>query len=334
MIRNISVKSFGPIEDVKCERLCNINLLIGRNGAGKTFLLKGLYAALKTIEQYQRGKEPRTSKELLSDSLYWIFQANSLGSLVRKGEQNLSFSMTSERDEQFTYTFGTSTTKSVTNVSNTFSPTEVNNVFIPAKEIVSLQDVILHSFEVDKEFGFDKSYVDLARALNKTIQGRNYKEFSNARKNLNDAVGGRIEYDEDRKAWIFRDKDRRTFEINITSEGIKRLAILDLLLGNHYLTRESIIIIDEAEANLHPEMISRFMEILVVLAKAGLQMFISTHSYFVIKNLYILAKQNNMHIPTLSFIDGRVEQSDLLEGMPENPIIRESINIYRKEIEL
>lgn len=98
-------------------------------------------------------------------------------------------------------------------------------------------------------------------------------------------------------------------------------------MGNHYLTRKSIVIIDEAEANLHPEMIRRFMEILVLLAKAGLQIFISTHSYFVIKNLYILAHRNKMRIPTLSFVDGKAEQSDLLDGMPENPIIRESINI-------
>ena len=159
------------------------------------------------------------------------------------------------------------------------------------------------------------------------MMGRNYKDFSDARECLDDAIGGRIEYDDDKKAWIFRDKDRRIFEINITSEGIKRLAILDLLLGNHYLTRKSIVIIDEAEANLHPEMIRRFMEILVLLAKAGLQIFISTHSYFVIKNLYILAHRNKMRIPTLSFVDGKAEQSDLLDGMPENPIIRESINI-------
>ena len=203
----------------------------------------------------------------------------------------------------------------------------MNNVFIPAKEIVSIQDVILRSFDVDKSFGFDKSYVDLSRALNRTMMGRNYKDFSDARECLDDAIGGRIEYDDDKKAWIFKDKDRRIFEINITSEGIKRLAILDLLLGNHYLTHKSIVIIDEAEANLHPEMIRRFMEILVLLAKAGLQIFISTHSYFVIKNLYILAHRNKMRIPTLSFVDGKAEQSDLLDGMPENPIIRESINI-------
>lgn len=334
MIKSITIKSFGPIEEVSCESLGNINLFIGRNGTGKTFLLKSLYAALKTIEQHQRGKELRTSKDLLSDSLYWVFQTRSLGALVRKGELSLHFSITSKRDEEFAYTFGTSTTKSVTNVRNTFAPTNVNNVFIPAKEIVSLQDVILRSYEVDKEFGFDKSYVDLARALSKTVRGRNYKEFADARRSLNDAVGGRIEYDEDKNEWIFRDNSRRVFEINITSEGIKRLAILDLLLGNHYLTRDSIIIIDEAEANLHPEMVSHFMEILVVLAKAGLQIFISTHSYFVIKNLYILAKQNRMHIPTISFFEGRTEQSDLFEAMPENPIIREAINIYRKEIEL
>lgn len=334
MIRDIHIKSFGPIADVKCKNLSGINLLIGHNGSGKTFFLKSLYATLKTIEQYQRGKEPRTYKDLLSESLYWTFQANSLGALVRKNEENMEFSMESDKGERFCYSFGNSTTKSIQNVTDTFVATEVNNVFIPAKEIVSIQDVILRSFDIDKAFGFDKSYVDLSRALSKTIQGRNYTEFSEARKQLNEAVGGRIEYDEDKKAWLFRDKDRRVFEINITSEGIKRLAILDLLLGNHYLTRDSVVIIDEAEANLHPEMIRHFMEILVVLAKAGLQIFISTHSYFVIKNLYVLAHKNNMSVPTISFVGGKAEQNDLLYGMPENPIILESINIYKEEIAL
>lgn len=334
MIRDIHIKSFGPIADVKCKNLSGINLLIGHNGSGKTFFLKSLYATLKTIEQYQRGKEPRTYKDLLSESLYWTFQANSLGALVRKNEENMEFSMESDKGERFCYSFGNSTTKSIQNVTDTFVATEVNNVFIPAKEIVSIQDVILRSFDIDKAFGFDKSYVDLSRALSKTIQGRNYTEFSEARKQLNEAVGGRIEYDEDKKAWLFRDKDRRVFEINITSEGIKRLAILDLLLGNHYLTRDSVVIIDEAEANLHPEMIRHFMEILVVLAKAGLQIFISTHSYFVIKNLYVLAHKNNMSVPTISFVGGKAEQNDLLYGMPENPIIQESINIYKEEIAL
>lgn len=108
-----------------------------------------------------------------------------------------------DKGERFCYSFGNSTTKSIQNVTDTFAATEVNNMFIPAKEIVSIQDVILRSFDIDKAFGFDKSYVDLSRALSKTIQGRNYKEFSEARKQLNEAIGGRIEYDEDKRHGCF-----------------------------------------------------------------------------------------------------------------------------------
>lgn len=334
MVHDIEMQSFGPIAKARLEGLKNINLLIGTNSSGKTFALKALYCALKTVEMYQRGREPRSQKELLSEALFWTFQPQSLGALVRKGEQALSYRMLGDDGQEFSYSFGTATTRSVQSLTDTFVPTEVNNIFIPAKEIVSLQDVILRSYDVDKEFGFDKTYVDLSRALSKTTKGKSYKEFSAARKQLTNAVGGRLEYDEGKKLWLFKNADRQTFEISLASEGIKRLSILDLLLGNHYLTRDSVVIIDEAEANLHPSLVRQFMEILVLLAKAGLQLFVSTHSYFVIKNLYILAHQNNISIPTFSFADGETTRGDLLEDMPDNPIIDESVDLYRREIDL
>jgi AAA15 family ATPase/GTPase len=334
MIKNIDMSSYGPINELSCQDcLQNINLVIGTNGSGKTFFLKALYSALKTVEQYQRDKEPKSQKELLFDALYWTYQGRSLGNLVKKGSSTLTFSMKSDKNESFAYSFGVTTVKSIQSLTSTFAPTTVNSIFIPAKEIVTVQDIILKSFDVDRSFGFDKTYVDLSKALSKTIKGRNYKEFSSARKILNDAIGGKIEYDTANQEWIFRDKDRKIFEINLTSEGTKRLAILDLLLGNHYLTRDSVVIIDEAEANLHPSMIGKFMGILVKLAKAGLQIFISSHSYFVIKKLYILAHKEKMSIPVISFEgNGEVAISDLLMGMPDNPIIDESINLYEEEI--
>lgn len=334
MIKNIEINSFGPIEHFAYDGFQNINLIIGRNGSGKTFLLKSVYAALKAIEQYQRGKEPRTQKQLLADALYWTFQGRELGSLVRKGDMTLSFAMGSHKQEHLKYSFGPKTVTTIQNLESSFLPTEVNNVFIPAKEILSIQDVILRSYEVEKSFGFDKTYVDLARALSKTQKGRNFKEFSDARKSLTDAIGGRLEYDENQKEWLFRDMNRHVVEINLTSEGIKRLSILDLLLGNHFLTRESVVIIDEAEANLHPALVRRFMEILVMLSKAGLQVFLSSHSYFVIKSLYVLAHQHQISIPTISFEEEGVVVGDLLQEMPQNPIVEESVNIYKQEIML
>lgn len=334
MITNLSLSSLGPIDKLEAKGLKNINLLIGKNGMGKTFLLKAMYASVKTIEAFKRGQNIRSDKEILSDKLYWTFQPSSLGDIVKKGRNAFSFQLMSDQNEKFEFSFGSSTTKQIQNLVNTFSPRITDNsIFIPAKELLSLREIIMESRDRYAEFGFDDTYVDLSKALAPTTKGRNYAAFAEARQSLEDIIGGRLEYDVERSEWKFKN-GKYKYDLSLTSEGIKKLSILDLLLGNHYLTNKSVIIIDEVEANLHPNMIRRFLEIIVILAQSGIQFFLSTHSYFVIKNLYIMAHQEKMHIPTFSFEENRVLQNDLLQGMPENPIIQESIDIYKREINL
>lgn len=334
MIKELTLSSLGPIDKFEAKGLQNINLLIGKNGTGKTFLLKALYASIKTVEQYKRGQTIRSDKEILSEKLYWTFQPTNLGDIVKRGCSAMSFCIKSDQAERFEYSFGPSTTKQIQNLTNSFAPrTSDNSIFIPAKELLSLREIIMESRDRYAEFGFDDTYVDLAKALIPTTKGRNYAAFAEARQSLENIVGGRLEYDVEHKAWKFKD-GKFKFDISLTSEGVKKLSILDLLLGNHYLTNKSVIIIDEIEANLHPDMIRRFLEIIVVLAQTGIQFFVSTHSYFVIKNLYILAHQEKMCIPTFSFEEEGVVQSDLMQGMPDNPILQEAINIYKREIDM
>lgn len=334
MIKGFEIKSLGSISELKATELGSINLLIGKNGSGKTFALKTLYVVRRCIEKFRRGKDPRAMKDILAECLYWTFQPESLGSLVKKGEGPLSVKVDSGEDGTFSFSYGERTENTVKDVECTYKPTDVNSLFIPAKEVISLQDSILRLFDDHKMFGFDMTHVDLARAITKTTQGRNYPEFSDARGILKDVLGGKLTYDINKKTWVFLDNNKKVIEINLTSEGIKRLSILESLLGSHYLTNSSIIFIDEAEANLHPEMIARFMEIILLMAQAGVQFFISTHSYFVIKNLYILAQKQGISIPTLSFETDGVKQYNLRDGMPTNPIIQESVNLYRQEVEL
>lgn len=93
MIHSVKISNFGPIASFEANGLKNLNLVIGRNGNGKTFLLKALYAATKVTEQYKRGKEQRTFAELLQDKLYWTFQPEKIGDLVRRGESRLEMEM-------------------------------------------------------------------------------------------------------------------------------------------------------------------------------------------------------------------------------------------------
>lgn len=333
MIKTITIENLGPISQMQSENLGGINLVIGPNQSGKTFLLKALYAGLKTIELYKRGKENRLDKEILSDKLYWTFQASELGNIVRKGESSMLFSMVSDKKEELTYSFGPSTAKQASIDKNTFVSRLSNTVFIPAKEILSIRDIIIEAKE-DNRFGFEEPYGDLAKALSRTQKEKSNNSFSQARDIVNNMVGGRLEYDEEKKEWQFRDNERKIYEVSTTSEGVKKLSILEILLGNRYLDNHSVIIIDEIEANLHPSMISQFLDAIYMLSQSGVQFFIASHSYFVIKRLYILAHRKNVSIPVLSFDKGICTTSNLKDEMPHNPIIDESIALYKDEISL
>ena len=65
-----------------------------------------------------------------------------------------------------------------------------------------------------------------------------------------------------------------------------------------------------------------------------LQFFISSHSYFVIKKLALIAKTNPGLVTCISLSkDKKPAVHDLSEGMPDNSIIDASIALYEEEVE-
>ena len=333
MINSISLKNAGPVTNFQLKNAGQINLLVGSNSCGKTFILKTLYTAIKTIEEYKRGNELRNDSEILASKLYWTFQADKIGDLVTKGSsEQLSFESKIDNKE-FSFAFGKETSKQVSNFTNKTTPRNSNSIFLPAKETLSLHHIILETRQKDKLFGFDDTYLDLALALQPTTKGRNYEEFAASRKSLESLLGGKVEIDEKTQKWFFK-KGSSKFAIGATAEGIKKIAILDTLLGNRYLDPKSIIFIDEPEAALHPSAISEFLQILYKLSQTGIQIFMATHSYFVIKQMFLLAQEHQTSIPIACWNQGEWNNSDLKDEMPQNSIIDESINIYKSEVNL
>lgn len=334
MINQIKLKNFGPLTGIHWSSLGKINLIIGGNGSGKTFLLKAIYSSLRTLEEYKRGDEQRSASEILWEKLYWTFQAEKIGDLVSKGaDAPLSSAVTIDQDV-FSYSFGKDTSKQISSLDNLVPPRASNSIFLPAKEVLSLHQIILKSREQDKVFGFDDTYFDLAKALRiSTSKGRNYDEFAKSRRQLEEILGGVVEYDEASGRWLFV-KGRHKFPIGVTAEGIKKIAILDTLLGNRYLDTNSVVLIDEPESALHPTAISQLLDIVAMLAERGIQFFMASHSYFVVKKLYLIAQERGWSVPVISATGSRWVCDDLKNGMPDNPIIAESIRLYQQEVEL
>lgn len=72
----------------------------------------------------------------------------------------------------------------------------------------------------------------------------------------------------------------------------------------------------------------------VALSQKGIQFFITTHSYAAVKKFYILAHKNEIDIPFLSFEEDDIKIHNLREGLPDNPIVQESVKLYMEELDL
>lgn len=213
MIQKVTIKNIGTIDNLSFDGFQNINLIIGENGTGKSFLLKSLYSAMKTAEDYKRGEDVRNSADILADRLRWCFQTEKIGDIVKKGSDTpLLFEMY-WNDKRFSYGFTDNATVKVPNVVNEIEPLKSNSIFIPAKEVLSLFNIILKSREVDKAFGFDDTYYDLVKALRIAPQrGKSYTGFAKSRAALENIIDGRVEFDDSANKWYYK-KGRQKFSI-------------------------------------------------------------------------------------------------------------------------
>jgi len=290
MINTVTVKNLGPLPNIRWKDLGNINVILGKNCSGKTMLMKALYTTINSLESYKRGNEYRSLGEILANNLYWTFQVPKLGNIVSKGQSSplyFEISVKNEKQRHFSYMFSKNTTKKISFVDNTICFLYSNSIFLPAKEVLSIYQNVIQSYERYRIFGFDSTYVDLAKALNipemreEKIRPHIKEAITKLEKIM---MNGKMEFDNASQAWIYKKRNTK-YSINITAESIKKIGTLNILLKNGYLNRQSIVFIDEPEAFLNLFELSLFLEIIADLAKYGMQFFIETHSHFVPEKL-------------------------------------------------
>lgn len=332
MINAININNLGPLAAVDWAPGPGFNVIIGANDSGKTLLLKALYATVRAVEEHGRGDDVRTFRQVLDDKLTWTFQLPVLGDVVRRGGETGCEVKLVLDGKEVEFRFTAKARKGVGESRSEVARRDSTSVFIPAKEVLSMVSIIKESRSQQK-FGFDDPTFDLVRAL-EAEPSRGKPPFGSAREELEGLIGGRLKEDT-ASGWVF-ERGRSKYPVAITAEGIKKVAIIDRLIVNRTLSGESILFIDEPESFLHPGAVIRLLGILAHLVNSGVQVVMATHSYFVLKKLMVMARSRDESVPVLSLPGpegGAPVQADLREGMPENPIVDVSIQLYEQELD-
>jgi len=98
---------------------------------------------------------------------------------------------------------------------------------------------------------------------------------------LKEILHGEAVYNDDaiEDALTFKREDGKVFELFDCATGVKSFSILQLLYKNGYLQKDTLLIVDEPEAHLHPQWVVEYARLMLLLHKElGVKFFIASHS--------------------------------------------------------
>lgn len=111
-------------------------------------------------------------------------------------------------------------------------------------------------------------------------------------------------------------------EMPLVAEGLRKIAMLARLISTGTLLEQGYLFWDEPETNLNPKLIKVIAASIVAVAASGVQVFVASHSLFLLRELeMLLGDKQYQKLPrrwfALAAKDGEValEQSDQVEDI-------------------
>ncbi|MCC7494006.1 MAG: ATP-binding protein [Fimbriimonadaceae bacterium] len=339
MLDRLLVRNFGPFTTCDWRPCRGLNVVIGLNDTGKSFLLKLAFATLRSLYDHALAKPARPWSELLAGRLESTFSLQlrgGLGDLVLRGSaEPLHVDLTVAGTNTY-FSFGRDTTKRVLHASDPVASEPPAVTFIPAKEAVTWRHAIREGRRRHGLVEFDDTYLEVGEdLLDKPGRGPLAGPMHAALKHLGDQYDGEVvQADDD---FVLRRNGTR-LAMGHVAEGIKKLFMLQQLIANRHIAKGSVLLLDEPEANLHPQAVVALSRALLELEAGGVQVLLATHSYFLLKALEIAARAAQRDVSVVSLeraapgISLRLD--NLRDGMPPNPIVTQALELYEADMHL
>lgn len=285
MIESLQLSKFTTFSKADLEFSPQLNVIIGENGTGKTHLLKILYALTysatvgNSSHRYSGGFEYKIFEKALS-----VFGVSNANALVRQNSKAKSIAQLFFGDDSFIAVefdgFGTVYSSDTFNAKQNPRP-----IYLPAREVLSIFPNFVSLYE-STVLEFDETWRDIAVALGAPQLKNPDKWARKLLEELGNLIGGQIILKDGRFFLRIGDTLR---EASLLAEGHRKLATVAQLVSNGSIQNGSCLFWDEPEANLNPKLVRQAAQVIMVLAREGVQVFIATHSLFLLRELEILS---------------------------------------------
>lgn len=340
-VQRLELQNFMIFDQFNVEFSPNINIICGENSTGKTVLLKLLYACAKSSDILHNTKGNLTKGQIesvLVSKLQGVFRPSkdSVGRLVHRGQKNARVEATFDEEKQWKFGIGCRQEKRI-DITSSISPSAVSTVYIPPKEIISSTENFA-SLYADYHIAFEETYYDLARLLERPLRRDVTAEDNTVLKSFETILDGRIIQKD--KTFYLQKEDSVDYEMGLVSEGYRKLATIMYLIQSGSLSKDAILFWDEPETNMNPKMIQPLVNAIIALARLGVQVFVTTHDYFIQQCFDLAAMYPSSEEPALAYkfislyksgTEIEAESADQLSGISHNAIMEEFDQLYDRE---
>jgi ABC-type ATPase involved in cell division len=277
-LTEIRLENFTVFQKLNLKISPGINVFVGANGTGKTHLMKIAYAACDITK----------SNQGFAEKLIRVFlpSGRSLGRLVKRHKTSSRCSVEVLRERlklraSFSNHSTVAESAKVTGIKD-WNNHQIESVYIPVKEMLSNAPGF-QSLYAQREIHFEEIYADiLIRAYKPALRGMPDQTRRHLLANLQKTIDGKVAVT--KEEFFLRNK-QGNLEFSLLAEGMRKLGLLWLLIQNGTLLEGSVLFWDEPESNLNPKLYGSLMEILLELQRIGVQIFLATHDYAILKEL-------------------------------------------------